>query len=177
MIKRLLIIAALSLSLTACGTSAKPAQQPAEQATEQTVSATNTCKATVTEVNGDTMTPPDDKGTLMNDLEYEISMGDCSDSHYKDRGYYYGDADGKYQYTICSGERSTGGYGINITGLDVSDSGTVIVTVSESSPAPDMMVTEAFTYPNCIITFSHELSDGIVIKSHSGTEFEYLGTD
>ena len=56
-------------------------------------------------------------------------------------------------------------------------SGTVIVTVKQSSPAPEMMVTEAFTYPNCIITFSHEPSDGIIIQSPSGKEFERLGND
>ena len=158
---RSLIIAALCLSLTACGTDTKTAQQPTSQVTEPTAPAT--------------LPAPDDKGTLMNDLEYEISMGDYSESRYKDRGYYYDVIDGKYQYTICSGEFSTGGHEIDITGLDVSDSGTVTVTVKESSPDPDSMVTEAFTYPNCIITFSHELTDGIVIKSPSGKEFEFLG--
>lgn len=242
---KLFMIAALCLSLTACGTAAKPAQQPAEQSTEQTTLAVSVCKATVTAINGTTLIvkptegsresssasefslplslldegsaatvgmtleitydggiqetypasfggiqkvnvlsepsatlpPPDDNGTLMNDLEYEISTGDYSDSQYKERGYYCDAADGKYRYTICSGERSTGGYGISIAGLDVSDSGTVTVTVKESAPAPDMVVTEAFTYPNCIITFSHEPADGIVIMSPSGTEFERLGNN
>ncbi|MCR5110093.1 MAG: protease complex subunit PrcB family protein [Ruminococcus sp.] len=160
---RPLIIAALCLSLTACSTDEKTPQQSASQVTEQTTSAT--------------LPPPDNNGTMMNDLEYEISKGDYSDSKYKQCGYYCDVVGGKYRYTICSGECHTGGYDINITGLDVTDSGTVIVTVKQSSPAPEMMVTEAFTYPNCIITFSHEPSDGIIIQSPSGKEFERLGDD
>lgn len=240
---KLLLAVALCLSLTACGmdSSTTPAQQPTDQVTEQTVPAASVCKATVTEINGNTMlvkpvdgswelssadqfslsaslldegvtpavgmtleitydggvmetypaqfgnvqkvtvisapsiTPPADKGTLMNDLDYEISKGDSYNSQYKQRGYCIDVVDGKYQYTICSGERSTGGYGIKITGLDCLDCGTVIVTVEETAPSQDETVTEAFTYPNCAITFSHEPPDGIIIKSPSGAEFECLG--
>lgn len=240
---RILITAALCLPLTACGmdSSIAPAQQPTDQVTEQTAPAVSVCRATVIEVNGNTMivkpvdgswelssadqfslsaslldegvtpavgmtleitydgsileiypasfsgiqkvtvisvpsnTPPADKGTLMNDLDYEISKGDSYDSQYKQRGYCVDVVDGKYQYTICSGERSTGGYGIKITSLDCLDIGMVIVTVEETAPAQDEAVTEAFTYPNCAITFSHEPPDGIIIKSPSGTEYECLG--
>ena len=218
----LLIIAALCLSLTACGTDSIPAQQPTDQVTEQTVPNASVCKATVTEINGNTMlvkpvdgswelssadqfslsaslldegvtptvsmtlvitydggvmetypaqfgnvqkvtvifalsiTPPADKGTLMNDLDYEISKGDSYNSQYKERGYCIDVIGGKYRYTICSGECHTGGYGIKITRLDCLDCGTVIVTVEETAPSQDETVTEAFTYPNCAITFSHE---------------------
>lgn len=241
---KLLLAVALCLSLTACGmdSSTTPAQQPTDQVTEQTVPAASVCKATVTEVNGNTMivkpvdgswelssadqfslsaslldegvtpavgmtleitydggvmetypaqfgnvqkvtvisapsiTPPADKGTLMNDLAYEISTGDSYNSQYKQRGYCIDVVDGKYQYTICSGERSTGGYGIKIKGLDCLDCGTVIVTVEETAPAPDMVVTEAFTYPNCSITFSHDPLDGIIIRTANGIGFERLET-
>lgn len=243
---RLLIIAALCLSLTACGmdSSTAPAQQPTDQVTEQNAPTASVCKATVNEVNGNTMlvkpvegswelssadqfslsaslldegvtptvgmtleitydgsileiypasfsgiqkvtvvsepsntsSPPADKGTLINDLEYEIAKGDSYNSQYKERGYCIDVIGGKYRYTICSGECHTGGYGIKITGLDVLDCGTVIVTVEQSSPAPDVTVTEAFTYPNCTITFSHVPSDGIKIKNTAGVEFECLGT-
>lgn len=246
MIFRLLIIAALCLSLTACGmdSSNTPAQQSTDQVIEQTVPAESVCKATVTEINGNTMlvkpedgswelssadqfslsaslldegvtptvgmtleitydgsileiypasfsgiqkvtvvsepsnitSPPADSGTLMNDLEYEIAKGDSYNSQYKQRGYCIDIVGGKYRYTICSGERHTGGYGIKIIGLDALDCGTVIVTVEQSSPASDVAVTEAFTYPNCTITFSHEPSDGIIIKNTAGVEFECLGT-
>lgn len=243
---RLLITAALFLTLTACGidSSTTPAQQPTDQVTEQTAPAESVCKATITEINGNTMlvkpvdgswelssadqfslsaslldeavtptvgmtleitydgsileiypasfsgvqkvtvvsepsnitSPPADKGTLMNDLEYEIAKGDSYNSQYKQRGYCIDIVGGKYRYTICSGECHTGGYGIKITDLNVLDCGTVIVTVEETAPAPDETVTEAFTYPNCTIIFSHEPSDGIKIKNTAGVEFECLGT-
>ena len=91
----------------------------------------------------------------MNDLAYEIATGDSYDTQYKERGYYTNVVNNKRQYIICSGERSTGGYGIEITGIDTLDSGKVIITVEETAPAPDEVVTEALTYPNCSITFSY----------------------
>ena len=159
---RSLIIAALCLTLTACCTDTTPAQQPTEQATEQPAPVV--------------LSPPAEHGTLMNDLAYEITAGDYSASQYQERGYHLDVIDGKYRYTICSGERSTGGYGIKIKGLDCLDCGTVIVTVEETTPAPDMTVTEAFTYPNCAITFSYEPPDGILIQTADGIAFEDLGT-
>ena len=236
-----IIISVFSIFLTSCGTDSVPAQQPTDQVAEQTAPSASVCKATVTEVNGNTMivkpvdgsserssadqfslsssllgegitpvvgmtleitydggvletypaqfgnvqkvtvisessnTLPADKGTLMNDLEYEIVKGDSYNSQYKQRGYCIDVVDNKYQYITCSGERSTGGYGIKIKGLDCLDCGTVIVTVEETAPSQDEAVTEAFTYPNCAITFSHEPPDGIIIKSPSGAEFECLG--
>lgn len=237
-----LIIAALCLFLTACGTDSIPAQQMSEQVTEQTAPSARVCKATVTEVNGSNVLvqpvdgswersaaeqfslaaslldegaapnvgmileitydggvmetspaqfgniqkvtvlseslslPPAGHGTLMNDLDYEITAGDSCDLQYQQRGYCMDVIDGKYRYTICSGARSTGGYAIRIKGLDCLDCGTVIVTAEETAPASDAVVTEAFTYPNCAITFSYEPPDGIIIRTANGTEFEYLGT-
>ena len=52
----------------------------------------------------------------------------------------------------------------------------MIVTAEETAPDPDMVVTEALTYPNCAITFSYEPPDGIIIQTANGTEFERLDT-
>ena len=93
--------------------------------------------------------PVSSSGSLMNDLAYEIAAGDTYATQYKQRGYFKNVVDNKYQYIICSGDRSTGGYGIEITGIDTLDSGKVIITVEESVPTQDEVVTEAFTYPNC----------------------------
>lgn len=244
---RLLITAALCVFLTACGTDADtyPAQQPDNQVAEQTAPAAFTCKMTVMDINGNTLTvkpidgswelsssdiftlsaqlldenvtptigmtleitydgsiletypasfsgiqkvavvsetpivsdnPLSSNGTLMNNLEYEIAAGDSYATQYKQRGYYINDVDNKYQYIICSGEHSTGGYGIEITRIDTLDVGTVIITVEETTPSPDEAVTEAFTYPNCSITFSYEPPAGIKIQDAAETEYEYLGT-
>lgn len=108
-------------------------------------------------------------------VAYEIATGDSYDTQYKERGYYTNVVNNKRQYIICSGERSTGGYGIEITGIDTLDSGKVIITVEETAPAPDEVVTEALTYPNCSITFSYEPPSGVKIQDASGIEYECLG--
>ena len=156
-------------------TTAKPIQP-----NKATTTKTQTTQKPTTVTTAIEKTPPPqivttEPAMLMNDLTYEISMGEYYNSRYKARGYYCDVINGKYQYTICSGERATGGYGIKITGVDALNFGTVIVTVEESAPAPDTVVTEAFTYPNCIITFSNQLPAGIIIRNTSGAEFGYLG--
>lgn len=119
-------------------------------------------------------TPLPDKGTLMNDLEYEIGETSYYDSQYAERGYYTSSVDNKVQYIISSGMHSTGGYDIKITNIDVLDIGKVILTVEETSPALDETVTTALTYPTCTITFSQELPDGIIIKNSSGYKYACL---
>ena len=243
--RRFLLAAVLCLFLTACGTDAIPAQQTTDQITEQTAPATSICRATIMEINGNTLTvtpvegswelsssdkfflsaqhldesvtptvgmtleitydgsiletypasfsgietvsvideaPTVDvtdthipsKGALMNDLAYEIATGDSYDTQYKERGYYTNVVNNKCQYIICSGECSTGGYGIEITGIDTLDSGKVIITVEETAPAPDEVVTAALTYPNCSITFSYEPPSGVKIQDALGIEYECL---
>ena len=53
---------------------------------------------------------------------------------------------------------------------------TLTVCGTDTTPAPDASVTEAFTYPNCAITFSYEPPDGILIQTADGIAFEDLGT-
>ena len=164
------MIAALCLSLTACGTGAETAQQPSDRETEPVTVTVSTGVTTAAELK-----PVPNHGTLTNGLAYEITQGDFYNSQLKQRGYYMDVIGGRYRYTICSGEYSTGGYGISITGIDVSDAGTVIVTVQQTVPKEDELVTDAFTYPNCAVTFSKEPPAGVIIQNTDGKEFEYLG--
>ena len=53
---------------------------------------------------------------------------------------------------------------------------TLSACCTDTTPTPDMTVTEAFPYPNCAITFSYEPPDGILIKTADGIAFEDLGT-
>ena len=165
------IISALCLSLTACGTGAETAQQPSDRETEPVTVTVSTGVTTAAEVK-----PVSNQGTLTNGLAYEITRGDFYNSQLQQRGYYMDVIDGQYRYTICSGEYSTGGYGISITGIDISDAGTVIITVQQTAPKEDEPVTEAFTYPNCAVTFSKEPPAGVIIQNTAGKEFEYLGS-
>ena len=75
---KLLLIVALCLTLTACGmdSSTAPAQQPTEQVTEQTAPAESVCKATVTEINGNTMLvkPVDGSWELSSADQFSLSV-------------------------------------------------------------------------------------------------------
>lgn len=77
-----------------------------------------------------------------------------------------------YFIFICSGMRSTGGYGIKIVDLGIQD-GVFVVICEETSPAPTDMVTEALTYPYCQLTLDH-MPSKIRITDKGGTEFPDL---
>ncbi len=57
--------------------------------------------------------------------------------------------------TISSGEKSHGGYGIGIVDITEEDDGTILITVEETSPAPDQVTTEAIETPNVTVRFDY----------------------
>ena len=91
------------------------------------------------------------------------------------RGYYIdtlNQIDAPYFYIICMGEKSSGGYGLEIKEVNkVGD--TTEVIVEEIEPKDGSIVTMAFTYPTLMIEFP-EYQDNIVIKNTKGEEFNYL---
>ena len=89
------------------------------------------------------------------------------------RGFEVYDSEDKnypFKMAIWSGPRSTGGYDIEVTSVKY-DGETLTVIVRETSPKPEDVVTEAFTYPGCGIEFSI-LPDSFVVKNEGGAEFE-----
>ena len=96
----------------------------------------------------------------------------------KDRGYYVVEVeeDGyPYDVIISSGERSTGGYDIQIMSVDY-DGSLLTITVEETAPGPTDMVTEALTYPSCAIELSI-LPDEIKVVTTAGEELKCLDTE
>ncbi|SCW41116.1 PrcB C-terminal [Ruminococcaceae bacterium YRB3002] len=90
------------------------------------------------------------------------------------RGYYitkWDQAESPYFIVICSGERSTGGYGIRIVDINADDPDCMIITVEETSPAPGTMVTEALTYPYCALALVKRPQE-IVVVNTGGVVFE-----
>jgi hypothetical protein len=67
---------------------------------------------------------------------------------------------------VARGERPTGGYDVSIRGAIRTDEDTIEVRVTFTRPAPDMMVTQAITYPFDVAAIPHTgvairiLSDG-----------------
>ena len=117
-------------------------------------------------------------GTLPNkgkigDIEYQITeQNECQ--YMKKRGYFIDTLDqpnSPYFIFICSGEKSTGGYDVRVVDIATDASGKWLITVEETSPAADAMVTEAFTYPCCVIEVN-KVPDEIQIVSTTGAEFD-----
>ena len=93
-----------------------------------------------------------DKGTA-GDYAFEILKEYSFPLMVKERGYYVDTLDepnAPYFIVICAGEKNTGGYDIKIIDIGLQD-GELWITVEETSPAPGDMVTQAFTYPYCVL--------------------------
>jgi hypothetical protein len=68
----------------------------------------------------------------------------------RERGIYFKILNGKTYILICAGEKPTGGYSIQLDGVTMVAPGSIYITAEVISPSPDMMVTQAITYP-CIL--------------------------
>ena len=77
-----------------------------------------------------------------------------------------------YKVIIDAGEKNTGGYDIQIVGIEY-DGTEVIITVEEITPAPGDVVTQAFTYPCCGVSFD-TLPKSIRVVSTAGDKFPCL---
>ncbi|MBC5839191.1 protease complex subunit PrcB family protein [Flavobacterium muglaense] len=59
------------------------------------------------------------------------------------------------------GEKNTGGYSITVDSVTETDTN-IVITVKETSPESGSMVTQAFTYPFCVVKINSK--KGIIIK-------------
>jgi hypothetical protein len=108
------------------------------------------------------------------DFEY-ILEGSMDSGFFLDRGWFLmaSDETDEVILAICSGKKSTGGYSIEIAAIDYKDP-VMTITVKENSPAPDTVVTEAFTCPICYIRFS-SLPEEVKVVTASGAELNFQG--
>ena len=77
---------------------------------------------------------------------------------------------------IYSGEKSTGGYSIRITDVYEDSDGYFTVKVEETEPDPTSSVTEALTYPSCMLTVNI-LPKKLKVIDQNGNEMEKLNKD
>ena len=122
--------------------------------------------------------PIPNEGTI-GEFGYTIGGTMEYDADYRSRGYYvltYNE-NSLFAYAICSGEHSTGGYGIQVSKLELDEEGNLIVTVKETSPGPSAMVTQAFTYPRLTLMISKPADSDkrIIVQTTNGSEFPFLG--
>lgn len=118
------------------------------------------------------------KSGSINGLKYNLITSDTSGSGEAERGYYVfqskEDAAFPYKILISMGEKSTGGYDISITDIQY-DGSNITITVRETVPAPDSMVTEAITYPVCAVEISGRPQTFKVVDE-GGSEYKCLLT-
>lgn len=118
------------------------------------------------------------KSGSINGLNYRLTIPNTSGDGGLERGYFLlqskDDKEYPYKVVICMGERSTGGYDIAIT--DIQYDGSVItITVRETTPPPNSMVTEAITYPLCAVELSG-LPLSFKVTQEGGPEYDCVYT-
>ena len=117
---------------------------------------------------------PFEKSGSVDDISYRVAPVD-SEGRSAARGYYLIEEESDeypVKVVIKTGECNTGGYDIEIVDMQI-ESGIVIITVEETSPGPDDIVTMALTYPSCAVEFSR-LPDGFKVVNTAGYEFERI---
>lgn len=106
-------------------------------------------------------------------VEYEeVNLQDIPDdlakwveANRKTPGIRFKNVDNKTYIQICAGEKPTGGYSIELESVTMVAPGSIYLTAQVISPPPDMMVTQALTYPYILIEIEDaEIStvDGII---------------
>lgn len=90
------------------------------------------------------------------------------------RGFaYYYDINTGYMYiAVLMGEKSTGGYAVEVTAVEDCE-GRTNVLINEIVPAPGSVVTQAITYPYTVIR-AKGITPNITVKSSSGTVYNNI---
>lgn len=109
-----------------------------------------------------------------NSLSYRILDSNIYSNQYDQKGYYLDElSDGKVIVTIASGRKNTGGYGIEISKVNVNGT-KVQIYVKEYSPEPGMIVTQALTYPIVQIEFNITPEDINIKRLDNSYEFQRI---
>ena len=109
-------------------------------------------------------------------LKYTIANTNYYDNaKLAERGYFIEELKSNDIYlTICMGEHSTGGYDITVNGMQYDEtSDTLTITVQEKYPDPNLSVTQAFTYPYCIVSLNR-VPNNIKVIDTFGFEFNKI---
>lgn len=103
----------------------------------------------------------DEKNQITHKIEYSNNCGEIYDA--------YGNVinktqkgiqeDGTYIYIIAMGEKSTGGYSIEVSNITYDSNNIATINYTTISPLPTDTVTQAFTCPKAIITFNTKPTD------------------
>lgn len=123
------------------------------------------------------------KEITVNSIEFKtMAIGDLNEDIQSEveqlkleRGYNYWKSDDGYILFISSGMKSTGGYSIKVNSVEDNE-GKTIVSVFETKPLADAMLTQAIEYPYVLIKVN-QVVDDFIIKNQNGDNFDKIEAD
>ena len=107
------------------------------------------------------------------EITYEVLEQAEYNADFNERGFYMGEdagGSGEVYVTVAAGQRSSGGYGIAVSQVEVVDE-EVNIVVYESYPDPDSVVTMALTYPTVKVKLSR-MPAKVTVTGVDGEIFE-----
>lgn len=99
-------------------------------------------------------TPVEYKEINLQEISGELA--DWVEANRKARGIQFKVFDNKTYILICTGEKPTGGYSIQLDSVTMVAPGSVYITAQVISPSPDMMVIQVLTYPCKLIAIDDD---------------------
>ncbi|QUH22072.1 protease complex subunit PrcB family protein [Alkaliphilus sp. B6464] len=94
----------------------------------------------------------------------------------KEKGYTFFELENnEYVVAIASGEKDSGGYDIKVEKAE-EKTGIVEITVKETAPDKDAVVTEVITYPVTVFKIK-DMTAAFEVKNTEGETFDYILID
>ena len=115
-----------------------------------------------------------ENNNIVLEIKYEImNRNGLNFKQYNERGYYYEKVNDTLIYTIAMGEKTSGGFFIEIQKVKIKGN-SVTIYVNEILPKPGDIVTDAITYPITKIKFNKEPDKIEVINNETGEKFKRI---
>lgn len=135
-------------------------------------------------IKSDSMTTPVEapasyKAITKEAIQNNKDLNQWYEENYKTAGIHFKTAGSETYVLVGAGEKPTGGYGIEIESSTLVAPGSVYITAKVKAPSPDMMVTQAITYPHVLLQLEAKdvkKVDGIV-ATDTNTSSEKTITD
>ncbi len=88
------------------------------------------------------------------ELQAKTELSAWYEAHHRTKGLYSLELDGDTYVLLGAGARPTGGYGVKIESVTVTNSNSLFIAAALIKPGPEDIVTMAITYPNVLLKFS-----------------------
>ncbi len=104
------------------------------------------------------------------DLQSDSKLSSWFDRNHRNQGVYSTTIEDDTYVLVSAGPKPTGGFGLELESVVLTEPGSLLVTVHLTSPKPGDMVTMAFTYPNIILQFSNQTFEKVDMALNEPSE-------